>query len=40
MLTVVKYHPSPRERIAAADATIAEIRRKQAAGEALDPPGS
>jgi Zn-dependent protease with chaperone function len=38
VLSVVKYHPSSRERIAAAEATIAEIRRKRAVGEPLMPP--
>jgi hypothetical protein len=38
MLSFVKDHPSSRERIAAAEATIAEIRHKQAVGEPLIPP--
>jgi hypothetical protein len=37
-LDFAKNHPSSRERIAAANATIAEIRRKQATGEPLIPP--
>jgi predicted Zn-dependent protease len=37
MLSFVKDHPSSRERIAAAAATIAEIEHKRAAGEPLDP---
>jgi Zn-dependent protease with chaperone function len=38
ILSVLRNHPSSRERIAAAIATIAEIRSRQAAGEALVPP--
>jgi len=38
MLNIAGNHPSSRERIAAADATIAEVKRKRAAGEPLIPP--
>lgn len=37
ILSFVKDHPSSRERVAAAEATIAEIRGKQARGEPLTP---
>jgi hypothetical protein len=37
VLLFAKDHPSSRERVAAAEATIVEIRRKQAGGEPLTP---